>query len=84
MRLATRRIEIAGVTPHPNAAWVQQAARNLTGCYDGFPRDARYVPVGRDRKFHPFCGELGGSGTKAVPLPISENSLSKNPPHLSS
>lgn len=26
----SRRIEIAGVTPHPNEHWIQQIARNAT------------------------------------------------------
>lgn len=41
MRVSTRRIEIAGITPNPDAAWVQQMGRNLTDCYDGFLRDSR-------------------------------------------
>jgi hypothetical protein len=36
MRVATRRIEIAGITPNPDWAWVQQMGRNLTDCYSGF------------------------------------------------
>ena len=75
MRLSTRRIEIAGVTPHPNAAWVQQAARNLTDCYDGFLRDARYVLIDRDGKFIPFRGALEGSDTKPLVLPPKSPNL---------
>jgi hypothetical protein len=36
IELATRRIEIAGITPNPNEAWVMQIGRNLTDPLDGF------------------------------------------------
>jgi len=75
MRLSTRRIEIAGITPHPDSAWVQQVARNLTDCYDGFLRDAKYLLVDRDNKFLPLRGVLDGTGTKAVLLPPKSPNL---------
>ena len=34
MHLKTRRIEIAGATPHPNSEWMQQVGRILTDCID--------------------------------------------------
>jgi putative transposase len=37
MELNTRRVEIAGITPHPTAAFIQQCARQLTDPFDGFP-----------------------------------------------
>ena len=37
MELATRRVQIAGITPHPTAAFMQQCARQLT---DPFERTA--------------------------------------------
>lgn len=36
MELSTRQVEIAGMPPHPNAAFMQQCARQLTGHFDGF------------------------------------------------
>src|SRR5499426_1820357 len=30
IRLSTREVHVAGVTPHPNHAWMMQIARNLT------------------------------------------------------
>ncbi len=33
---ATRKVHIAGITPHPNSAFMAQVARNLTDCVDGF------------------------------------------------
>jgi hypothetical protein len=34
MPLGNRKIHVAGVTPHPNEAWMMQVARNVTmeGC----------------------------------------------------
>ena len=42
MHLKTRRIEIAGATPHPNSEWMQQVGRNLTDCVDGFFRSSTH------------------------------------------
>jgi putative transposase len=79
MRLSTRKVEIAGVTPNPDAAWVQQMGRNLTDCYDGFFLDTRYVLVDRDTKFLPFRGVLEGGDTEAVVLPPKSPDLN---PHI--
>ena len=43
MELATRRVHIAGITPHPTAAFMQQCARQLTDPYDGFLSGKRYL-----------------------------------------
>jgi putative transposase len=69
MRLSIRKVETAGVTPNPDAAWVQQMGRNLTDRYDGFLLDTPYVFVHRDTKFLPFRGVLEGADTRAVVLP---------------
>lgn len=75
MRLSTRKVEIAGVTQHPDAAWVQQAGRNLTDCYDGFLLDARYLLLDRDTKFLPLRGVLECTATKPVVLPARSPNL---------
>jgi hypothetical protein len=36
MELATQRVQIAGITPHPTAAFMQQCARQVTDPCDGF------------------------------------------------
>jgi len=51
MRLATRRIQLAGVTTSPNYPWIKQVARNLTDCEDGFLNGSRYLLLDRDTKF---------------------------------
>jgi putative transposase len=34
--LSTRRIEIAGIAPEPEAGWMNQVSRNVTDASDGF------------------------------------------------
>ena len=50
MELSTRRVEIAGITPHPTAAFMQQCARQLTDPFDGFLLGKRYLLHDRDTK----------------------------------
>jgi hypothetical protein len=49
--LATRRVEVAGITPHPTESFMAQVARNLTGPGVGFLRDHRALIIDRDSKF---------------------------------
>src|SRR6266581_4520042 len=70
MELATRRVHIAGITPHPTAAFMQQCARQLTDPFDGFLLGKRYVIHDRDTKFtQAFDGLLKNSGVEPVILP---------------
>ncbi len=43
MRLKTRCVHIAGVTPTPNEAFMQQVVRNLTDVSDGFLLDSKFI-----------------------------------------
>ena len=39
--IASRSVHVAGVTPHPDSAWMKQVARNITAVDSGFsPRHA--------------------------------------------
>jgi putative transposase len=51
IHLESRRIDIAGITVHPDEQWMQQVARNATmeGC--GALRDCRYLLHDRDAKY---------------------------------
>jgi hypothetical protein len=48
---ASRRIRVLGVTAHPTAAWVSQAARNLVMDLDDAGRKAKYLTRDRDGKY---------------------------------
>jgi putative transposase len=51
IHLESRKVDIAGITIHPNEQWMQQMARNVTmeGC--GALRDCRYLLHDRDMKY---------------------------------
>jgi putative transposase len=70
MELATRRVQLAGITPHPTAAFMQQCARQLTDPFDGFLLGTRYLLHDRDTKFtQAFDGLHKASGVEPVVLP---------------
>ena len=48
IELATRRIEIVGITPGPDEAWMMQIGRNLTDPLDGFLTDKKLLIIDRD------------------------------------
>ena len=58
MELKTRRIEIAGVTAHPDSTWIRQMGRNLTDSQGGFLQNASHLLIDRDTKFF-HCANLG-------------------------
>jgi hypothetical protein len=70
MELRTRRVDMAGITPHPHAAFVQQCARQLTDPFEGFLRGKRYLIHDRDTKFtEAFDHLVRASGVEPVVLP---------------
>jgi putative transposase len=70
MELATRRVQVAGITPHPTAAFMQQCARQLTDPFDGFLLGKRYLLHDRDTKFtQAVDGLLKASGVELIILP---------------
>jgi putative transposase len=70
MELATRRVQVAGITPHPTAAFMQQCARQLTDPFEEFLVGKRYLIHDRDTKFTPaFDGLLKDSGVEPIVLP---------------
>ena len=75
IELATRRVEIAGITPNPNEAWMMQIGRNLTDSDDGFLADKRFLIMDRGSRYSlAFRTLLDNSGIEIVRLPpaISE------------
>ena len=75
MHLKTRRIEIAGATPHPNSEWIRQVGRNLTDCADGFFRLSTHVILDRDTKHLPLRQILKSSDIELVVLPPKSPNL---------
>jgi putative transposase len=70
MELATRRVEIAGITLHPTAAFMQQCARQLTDPVDGFLLGKRYLVHDRDTKYtQAFDALLKDSSVEPIVLP---------------
>jgi putative transposase len=51
IHLESRRVDIAGITVHPNEPWMKQIARNVTMEGWGVLRDCRYLLHDRDTKF---------------------------------
>jgi hypothetical protein len=50
--LATRRVEIRGITADSDGAWMQQMARNLTDAVDGFLLKHRHLIHGSRTDLH--------------------------------
>ncbi len=70
IELATRRIEIVGITPGPNEGWMMQVGRNLTDPIDGFLAEKELLILDRDSKYSAaFRDLLIGSGVEIVRLP---------------
>jgi putative transposase len=67
---------VAGVTPHPDAAWMVQMARNITMDEWGFLAPGQYLIHDRDGKFCPaFQHTIDEAGVKRVPLPPRSSNL---------
>ena len=65
--LATRAVEIAGVTTNPDAQFMAQVARNLVDHVDGFLRNKRFLITDRDSKFtEQFRAILKDAGVATV------------------
>jgi putative transposase len=75
--LESRRVDIAGVTVHPDERWMQQMARNVTmeGC--GALRDCRYLLHDRDTKYTQSFRAIIASG-QVEPLVLPARSPNLN------
>jgi putative transposase len=69
IELSSRRVYVAGVTAHPDAAWVAQQARNLA--IDGRLDNVRCLIRARDAKYTvPFDEVFRSDGVKIIHTPI--------------
>ena len=76
IHLESRRVYIAGITVHPNEAWMKQIARNATmeGC--GALRDCRYLLHDRDTKYtRSFRAIIASGGVEPLALPARSPNL---------
>ena len=76
IHLESRKVDIAGITVHPNERWMQQMARNVTmeGC--GTLQDCRYLLHDRDTKYTiSFRAIIESGGVKTLPLPARSPNL---------
>ena len=73
IHLATRRVHVAGITPHPNEQWMTQVARNVTMADVGFVSSSRYLIHDRDSKFcKSFQRTIEAVGVAPVKLPARD------------
>ncbi|HSX79354.1 MAG TPA: helix-turn-helix domain-containing protein [Candidatus Saccharimonadia bacterium] len=70
IHLGSRQVDVAGVTPHPNEAWMVQVARNITMEEWGFLSPGQYLIHDRDTKFcTAFQQIIDDAGVERVVLP---------------
>jgi putative transposase len=70
IHLGSRQVHVAGVTPHPHAAWMAQVARNVTMEAWGFLSPGQYLIHDRDTKFCAvFQQIIDDAGVERVVLP---------------
>ena len=74
--LATRKVEIAGISSGANGLWMSQVARNATDAVDGILFGKRYLIHDRDPLFTAeFQQLLGSVGVRSVKLPRQSPNL---------
>jgi putative transposase len=77
IHLERRRVDIAGITVHPDEAWMKQIARNVTMDDCGALRDCRYLLHDRDTKFTRSFRAIIASG-RVEPLALPARSPNLN------
>jgi len=76
IRLESRRVEIAGITRHPNDAWMKQIARNVTMDEWGILEGCGYLIHDRDTKFtDSFRAIVKSSDVDPLKLPARSPNL---------
>lgn len=69
IELSTRRVRLAGITEHPDSAWVTQQARNLA--IEERLSAVRFLVRDRDAKFTgPFDAVLRAEGVRIIRTPV--------------
>ena len=74
--LASRRVEIAGISRCPDGLWMEQVARNLLDAADGFLVGKRYLILDRDPLYtREFRAAMKRGGVEVLRLPPSSPNL---------
>ena len=69
--LASRRVQIVGVTPHPDEVFMRQVGRTLTTADEGILVGHRVLICDRDSKWSaPVRARLGEAGMRVVQTPF--------------
>ncbi len=70
MELSTRQVQVAGITPKPDSAFMKQVSRSLTNDFDGFLPGKRFLIIDPDQKYtKEFRDLFKGAGTQVVRVP---------------
>ncbi len=76
IHLEARKVEVGGITAHPNERWMKQIARNVTMDEWGFLARCRYLIHDRDAKFcQSFRLIIESGGVTPVRLPTRSPNL---------
>jgi len=76
IHLESRKVEVSGITSHPNAAWMKQIARNVTMDDWGFLDHCSYLIHDRDTKYcQSFRNIIESGDVKTLPLPARSPNL---------
>ena len=74
--IASRTVHVAGISPHPDSAWMMQIARNITDMDEGFLLGKRYLMLDRDTKYSDaFRNVLVREGVQIIRLPPKSPNL---------
>src|SRR5437870_8532997 len=76
IHLGSRRVDIGGITVHPDERWMQQITRNVTMEKCGALRDCRYLLHDRDSKYtHSFRAIIASGAVEPLALPARTPNL---------
>jgi putative transposase len=76
IHLESRRVDIAGITVHPDEPWMRQIARNVTMEGYGALRDCRYLLHDRDTKYtQSFRAVIASGRIEPLALPARSPNL---------
>ena len=76
IEVGSRRVQLGGITRHPESSWMQQVARNATMQDAGYLNACRYLLHDRDKKFcREFRETLATGGVKCTPIPARSPNL---------